>query len=81
MADDIEVIGLSELTKQLDALLSTDPDMEKAVRSIIRDVLKEARRELASRASAGLQMKNSMKNGLSSPVSASWAVKECHHQS
>ncbi len=58
MADDIEVIGLSELTKQLDALLSTDPDMEKAVRGIIRDVLNEARSELASRASEGLQMKS-----------------------
>lgn len=59
MADIIfDTEGLNELTKKLDAMLSTDREMEKAVRGIISDVLKAVRAQLSSNASAGLQMKS-----------------------
>ncbi|MBQ8938365.1 MAG: hypothetical protein IJ066_11730 [Bacteroidaceae bacterium] len=56
--DSFKVVGLDAQMKQLDALLTKDPDMEKAVKGIIRDALKIVRRKLSGGASAGLRMKN-----------------------
>lgn len=53
-----KVVGLDAQMKQLDALLTKDPDMEKAVKGIIREALKVVRRKLSGGASAGLRMKN-----------------------
>ena len=53
-----KVVGLDAQMKQLDALLTKDPGMEKAVKGIIREALKMVRRKLSGGASAGLRMKN-----------------------
>lgn len=49
-------VGLNEQRKELDKLLTTDPEMEDRIRKIIRDVLSEARSELSSNARRGLGM-------------------------
>ena len=50
------VVGLNQQIKMLDKLLASDPDMEKAIQKIIREVLLKARGELAADARSGLQM-------------------------
>ena len=63
-----KVVGLDAQMKQLDALLTKDPDMEKAVKGIIREALKVVRRKLSGGASSGLRMKNA-----ESLLSAMWS--------
>lgn len=56
--DSFEVVGLAEQMKQLDAIMMANPDMEKRVQRLIRDVLMEVRSELSRQAQSGLQMKS-----------------------
>lgn len=56
--DAFEIVGLQEQMKQLDALLASNREMETEVRSIIRDVLKEARNSLSKQAESGLRMQS-----------------------
>ena len=55
---DIQVVGMSELAKRMDALLTSNPAMEKEVKKIIRTALLEVVRLLQNDASSGLQMKS-----------------------
>lgn len=60
MADNSEIIkveGMAELRRKLDMLLTSDPGMEKMIRSIVKDVVNEARRELVGKTQEGLKMK------------------------
>lgn len=50
--DAFEVYGLEEQKKALDALLLSNPDMEKAVQDIIRQVLKDVRKAVSESAKA-----------------------------
>ena len=54
----IEIEGMAELKRKLDMLLTSDTEMEKMLQRIVRDVISEARNELASNAKDGLQMKS-----------------------
>ena len=56
--DAFDLEGFNELSKQLDRLLTSDPDMEKRLQGLIRDILKEARSELSGNAASGLQMQS-----------------------
>lgn len=56
--DAFDLEGFNELSKQLDRLLTSDPDMEKRLQGLIREILKEARSELSNNAASGLQMKS-----------------------
>ena len=55
--EEFVTVGLNEQLKELDKLLASDPEMEKALRELVREVLMEARGELAADARSGLQMK------------------------
>lgn len=56
MGKAFELVGLAEQVKQLEKMMSTDPDFKKLLTSIIRKVLREARSELSRNAASGLQM-------------------------
>lgn len=56
--NDFDVVGLNQQIKALDKLLASDPEMEKAIRDIIRTALKELRGELSGAAKQGLDMKS-----------------------
>lgn len=56
--DAFDVVGLHEQMAQLDRMMTDDPEMERKLREIIREVLKEARGELMTGASGGLQMQS-----------------------
>lgn len=55
---DIQVVGMSELVKRMDAMMASNPKMEKEVQGIIRRVLRELQKQLQGDAQAGLQMKS-----------------------
>lgn len=57
LTEEFITVGLNEQLKELDKLLATDPEMEERIRKIIREVLSDARSELASDARSGLGMK------------------------
>lgn len=48
--------GFLELNKQLESLMTSDPEMEKEIRKIIAGVLREARWHLSHSAQSGLRM-------------------------
>lgn len=55
---DIQVVGMSELVKRMDAMMASNPIMEKKVQGIIRRVLREVQMQLQGDAQSGLQMKS-----------------------
>lgn len=54
----IETAGINEATKQIEKLLSTDPDTRKKIQGIVRQVLKTVKANLSKSAQSGLEMKS-----------------------
>lgn len=54
----IIIEGIDELEKKLKQMRTDDPTFEKRLRGAIREILKEARNELAKNATKGLDMKS-----------------------
>ena len=54
----ITVTGLDEHIARMRNIISTSPGMEKRIRDVIRQVLKEVRGKLAASATTGLEMKS-----------------------
>lgn len=57
-----ETEGFAELQKQLEGLMTTNPDMRKAVQGAVRKVLNEVRKRVSDSAREGLGMKSDPRN-------------------
>ena len=55
MADNVEIDGLVKEQKQLEALMMSNPDMEKKVQGLIRKVLMTVRRAVAQQAKGAMR--------------------------
>ena len=75
----ITIKGIDELEKKLTQMRTEDPTFEKRLRGAIREILKEARKELSGDAKTNLQMQSDPRSAYKAVRSSVVRLIYCRH--